>query len=329
MRFTRLGKTELNVSVLALGCWPFAGGSVWGPQNREDAFATVHAALDAGINLFDTAYAYETGESERLLGAALGHRRDEAIIATKLGGTQTRPDFIREACKRSLDGLNVDCIDLYQVHWPSWSVPANETVEALQELRNLGWIRYFSVCNYGTRDLADISALVTVPSNQLPYSLLWRVIEKEIIHQCLESQIGIICYSPLMQGLLTGRYKSPDEVPEGLARTRLFSGDRPQSDHGEPGCESAVFTALGALQRVAGCLSLTIAELSLAWVLHQPGVASVLIGARSPKELDWNLPALDISLSAEVQHELRNVTAPVLDYLGTNPDMWLGRNRMR
>ena len=329
MRFTRLGKTELNVSVLALGCWPFAGGAVWGPQNRADAFATVHAALDAGINLFDTAYAYESGESERVLGAALGHRRDEAIIATKLGGSQTRPDLIREACKRSLDGLNVDCIDLYQVHWPSWSVPTQETVDALQELRNLGWIRYFSVCNYGTSDLADINSLVTVPSDQLPYSLLWRVIEREILPLCQESQTGIICYSPLMQGLLTGRYKSADEVPEGLARTRLFSGGRPLSSHGEPGCETAVFAALAELQHIARRLLLNMAALSLAWVLHQPGVASVLIGARSPRELDWNLPALEISLSAEVQQELRNATTPVLNYLGTNPDMWLGSNRMR
>ena len=329
MRYTRLGKTDLNVSVLALGCWPFAGGSVWGAQKREDAFATVHSALDAGVNLFDTAYAYEAGESERVLGAALGHRRDEAIIATKLGGVQTRPARMREACRRSLDNLNPDCIDLYQIHWPSWSVPCQESVDALQELRNLGWIKYFSVCNYGTKDLADISTLATIPSDQLPYSLLWRVIEQDILPQCQKSQIGIICYSPLMQGILTGRYKSADEVPDGLARTRLFSGDRPQSNHGEPGCETAVFAAVADVQKIADRLSLSVAELSLAWVLHQPGVASVLIGARSPQELDWNLPALDISLSAEVQQKLRDITEPIRDYLGSNPDMWNDRSRLR
>ena len=329
MRYTRLGKTDLNISVLALGCWPFAGGSVWGPQNQEDAHATVQAALDAGINFFDTAYAYEAGASERVLGAALGCRRDEAIIATKLGGSQTRPDLIRGACRRSLDGLKIDSIDLYQIHWPSWSVPVNETVDALQELRNLGWIKYFSVCNYGEKDFTDISALAYVPSNQLPYSLMWRVIEQEILPLCLESQTGIICYSPLMQGILTGRYMSADDVPEGLARTRLFSTDRTQAVHGEPGCETAVFEALGEIGRIADRHLLHMAQLSLAWVLQQPGVASILIGARSPKELERNLPALDIALSTEVQQELKEVTGPILDHLGTNPDMWEGQSRIR
>ncbi len=329
MRYTRLGKTDLHVSLLALGCWPFAGGSVWGAQNRDDAFATVHAALDAGINLFDTAHAYEAGESERILGAALGHRRDEAIIATKLAGAQTRPDHIRDACRRSLDSLNTDCIDLYQIHWPAWSVPFQESVDALQELRNLGWIKHFSVCNYGARDLADIFTVATIPADQLPYSLLWRVIERDILPQCQQSQTGIICYSPLMQGILTGRYKSADEVPDGLARTRLFSGDRPQSNHGEPGCESAVFAAVADIQGIADRLACSMAELALAWVLHQPGVASVLIGARSPRELHWNLPALDIALPAEVQAELRDATEPVRNHLGANPDMWSGISRMR
>ncbi len=329
MKYTRLGKTDLHVSLLALGCWPFAGGSVWGAQNRQDAFGAVHAALDVGINLFDTAYAYEAGESERVLGAALGHRRDEAIIATKLAGSQTRPDHMRAACQRSLDSLNTDCIDLYQIHWPSWSVPVQETVDALQELRNLGWIRYFSVCNYGAQDLADMSARVTLPADQLPYSLLWRVIERDILPQCRQNQIGVICYSPLMQGILAGRYSSADAVPDGLARTRLFAGDRSQAHHGEPGCEIAVFTAVAEVKRMASRLSCSMAELSLAWVLHQPGVASVLIGARSPQELDWNLPALNITLSAEVQQELRNATAPVQAYLGTNPDMWQAKSRMR
>lgn len=329
MRYTRLGKTDLHVSRLALGCWPFAGGAVWGAQKREEAFATVQAALDTGINFFDTAYAYEAGESERVLGAALGPRRDEAVIATKLAGAQTRPDLIRDACRRSLDSLDTDCIDLYQIHWPSWSVPVQESVDALQELRNLGWIRYFAVCNYGTRDLADLAALATIPSNQLPYNLLWRVIEGDILPQCRKHQIGVVCYSPLMQGILTGRYPSADAVPAGLARTRIFAGARPRSHHGEPGCETAVFAAVAAIQKIADRLSLRMAELALAWILHQPGVASVLVGARSPQELYWNLPALDVTLSAEVRQELQHVTAPVRDYLGTNPDMWNAPSRMR
>lgn len=319
----------MQVSVLALGCWPFAGGEFWGEQNTADAFATVQSALDAGINFFDTAYAYEEGESERILGQALRHRRSEAIIATKLGGSHTRPDLLREACRRSLSNLNVDCIDLYQIHWPDWTVPARETVDALQELRNLGWIRYFSVCNYGVRDFNEICSLAQVPSNQLPYSLLWRVIEPEILPMCRERKAGVICYSPLMQGILTGRYSGPEEVPEGLARTRLFSSSRSHADHGEAGCEELVFQAVAAIGKIADEESLSMAELALAWVLHQPGVACALVGARNPQELALNLPSLNVSLSEEVQRRLTKVTEPLRRQLGCNPDMWESDSRMR
>lgn len=329
MRYSRLGQTDLEVSVFALGCWPFAGGSVWGMQRKEDSIATVHAALDTGINFFDTALAYEDGESERVLGEALKSRRHEAIIATKLGGAQTHPDRIRQACQRSLEHLQTDCIDLYQIHWPSWDVPASESVAVLQELRTLGWIRHFAVCNYGARDFAAISALAPVPSNQLPYSLLWRVIERDIQPLCQAQGTGLICYSPLMQGLLTGRYGTADEVPAGLARTRLYAGHREFAEHGEAGCEDLVFAAVAGIRDLAAELGLSMAILSLAWVLQQPGVSSILVGARKPEELAWNLPVLDVHLSVDILQRLDQITQPVKEYLGTNPDMWMGQSRMR
>lgn len=329
MQYTELGQTGMRVSTLALGCWPFAGGQVWGRQHKSDSIATVHAALDAGINFFDTAIAYENGESERVLGEALRKRRAEAVIATKLGGAQTHPDRIRDTCIASLRNLQTDCIDLYQIHWPAWDIPVEDTVGGLQELRTLGWIRHFSVCNYGPRDFADLSRLVHVPSNQVPYSLLWRVVEREILPLCRQTGTGLICYSPLMQGLLAGRYRSADEVPAGLARTRLYSHARPGAEHSEAGCEELVFAALSDIGEIAHQLGHEMASLALAWVRQQPGVASLLVGARKPQELQRNLPALAIALPDDVLVELDRVTAPILDYLGHNPDMWQTQSRIR
>ncbi len=329
MRYIQLGTTDLQVSVLALGCWPFMGGDVWGQQKLEDSLATVDAALAAGINIFDTAIGYGNGESERVLGQALRGRRQEAIIATKLGGVQTHPDQIRQTCQASLANLQTDYIDLYQIHWPCWYIPAADTVGALQELQTLGWIRHFAVCNYGPQDFTAIADLATIPSNQLPYSLLWRAIEHRIQSLCLERKVGIVCYSPLMQGLLTGRYATMDEVPAGLARTRLYDRDRVQAEHHDPGCENLVMDVLGDIRNIAADLGLSMATLSLAWVLQQPGVATVLVGARTPSELAWNLPALDTCIPADALAALDRVTQPVKDYVGTNPDMWFSQSRMR
>ena len=329
MEYVQLGKTDLTVSAFALGCWPFAGGEVWGHQDKGDSINTVHAALDAGINFFDTAPAYEAGESERVLGKALLGRRHKAVVATKLGGSQTRPDRIRAVCRESLRNLRTDYIDLYQIHWPGHDVPAGDTVEALQELKSLGWIRQFSVCNYGVRDFNEISGLASIPSNQLPYSLLWRVVEAEILPLCRRKEAGLICYSPLMQGLLSGRYASADEVPDGLSRTRLYSGTRPLAQHRDPGCEDLVFAVLDEIRGVASDEGLSMALLSLAWVRQQAGVASVLVGARNPAELARNLPVLDVSLSDPTLARLAQITEPVRSHLGTNPDMWFSESRFR
>lgn len=329
MDYVQLGSTDLSVSSIAVGCWPFAGGEVWGPQDRGDSINTVHAALDAGINFFDTAPAYEAGESERVLGEALLGRRHEAVVATKLGGSQTRPDRIRAVCRESLRNLRTDYIDLYQIHWPSHDVPAAETVAALQELKSLGWIRHFSVCNYGVQDFGEISGFASIPSNQLPYSLLWRVVEAEILPLCRQRGAGLICYSPLMQGLLTGRYASADEVPDGLSRTRLYSCSRPLAQHRDPGCEDLVFAVLDEIRDVASKEGLSTALLSLAWVRQQAGVASILVGARNPSELTRNLPVLEVSLSQQTQARLARITEPVRSHLGSNPDMWFSESRFR
>jgi aryl-alcohol dehydrogenase-like predicted oxidoreductase len=329
MEYRKLGKTDIEVSVFALGCWPFAGGAVWGEQDDDVSIATVHAALDAGINFFDTAEGYESGHSERVLGLGLEGRRDEAIIATKVSASHLKPADIVKACERSLENLRTDYIDLYQIHWPNWEVPIEVSLQALEELKSSGKVRAIGVSNFGIQDLGDLLAKGHCETNQLNYGLLWRVVEHEILPLCDDRDVGLICYSPLAQGLLTGRYASADEVPEGLARTRWYSQDRPNATHGEEGCEAEVFEALDKIRGIHEGVGQSMATVALAWVRQQQGVTTVLVGSRSPEELAWNLPAFDLVLSDDVVSELSAATETVKEKIGLNPDPWMSQSRMR
>jgi myo-inositol catabolism protein IolS len=329
VKYCTLGQTGISVSVVAMGCWALAGGRVWGPQIEADSIATVHAALDAGVNFFDTAEGYGGGDSEVVLGRALAGRRHEAVIATKVSRAHLSGDEVQQACERSLQRLQTDYIDVYQIHWPSRTVPLGETMEALEKLREQGKVRAIGVCNFGVQDLSHLLKIGWAETNQLPYNLLWRAIEYEIRQECVDEGIGILCYSPLAQGLLTGKFSSPDEVPEGRARTRLFSGGRSQARHGEAGCEPEAFTAIEQIRRICDEIAQPMAKVALAWLLHQPGVTSVIAGARKPEQIRQTAQAVDLQLSSETISRLNEATEEVKQIVGHNPDMWQSESRIR
>jgi len=329
MEYRKLGRTDISVSTIALGCWALAGGPTWGPQDEADSIATVHTALEVGINFFDTAEAYGDGLSEEILGKALAGRRHEVVIATKLRTSSAAAQDVIKACEGSLKRLRTDYIDLYQIHWPNRSVPFSETMEALERLREQGKIRAIGVCNFGVQDLSDLLSVGRCETNQLAYSLLFRAIEYGIQQKCVENDIGILCYSPLAQGLLTGKFSSPDEVPEGRARTRHFSKDRPQTRHGEDGCEAETFEAIARIRAICDRIGQPMAQVSLAWLLYQPGVVSVLAGARRPEQVRQNAAAGSLKLSEEVVKELSEATEHLKQRLGPNADMWQSDSRMR
>jgi aryl-alcohol dehydrogenase-like predicted oxidoreductase len=325
----RLGGTGIAVSALAMGCWAIAGDAVWGPQEEAVSHATVHTALELGINFFDTAEGYAGGKSEAVLGRALAGRRQEAVIATKVSRTNLSRDGIREACEDSLRRLRTDYIDLYQIHWPSRSVPLEESAEAMERLREQGKVRAIGVCNFGAGDLGDLLTLGWIESDQLPYSLLWRAIEYEIQAKCVEEGIGILAYSPLAQGLLTGKFSSLEDVPEGRARIRLFSGDRPQARHGEAGCEAEVLDALNRIRAICAEIDQPMTDVAIAWLFQQPGVTSVIAGARRPEQIRQSAGAVDLDLAPEIVARLAEATEEVKRAVGTNPDMWQSTSRFR
>jgi aryl-alcohol dehydrogenase-like predicted oxidoreductase len=327
MDYRKLRGTEIEISAIALGCWPFGAPDTWGRQDDEVSIATVKAALDAGINFFDTAEGYGKGKSEEVLGRGLKGRRQEAVIATKVGSGD--PEQVQEASERSLRYLDTDVIDLYQIHWPRRNVPIPDTMGALERLVEQGKVRAIGVCNFGVGDMGDLPASTPVLTNQLPFGLLWRPIEDEIQPMCVERGFGILCYSPLSQGLLTGRYASADEVFEGLRRTRLYAGSRPEANHGEPGCEAEVFAAVERVREIAAQVGASMTAVSLAWARQQAGVTSLLVGARSSEELEEDLPGADLVLSDGDLKALADATEEVKQKLGGNPDMWMSESRFR
>ncbi|MEM6334135.1 MAG: aldo/keto reductase [Planctomycetota bacterium] len=297
----------------------------------DDAgIATIRHAIDVGINFFDTAPGYGDGASEIQLGKALhGIPRDRVVIANKINTPTLCADDVYAECEKSLERLQTDYMDLYQIHWPKNVVPIDETLSAMEDLVKQGKVRVLGVCNFGVEDLAAAMEISDLATNQIAYSLLARAAEYEVRDLCVQHGAGILCYSPVAQGLLTGRFSHADEVPEERARTRMFSKDRPQSRHDEPGCEAEAFEAIAGISRVCQRLDVSMSDVALAWLLHQPGVSAVLAGSSRKSQVEQNAAAADIELSAADLAELDELTRPVKEMLGPNLDMWVTESRIR
>ncbi|MCA1809862.1 MAG: aldo/keto reductase, partial [Lentisphaerae bacterium] len=200
---------------------------------------------------------------------------------------------------------------------------------ALLQLQRQGKIRAAAVSNFGVRDLTDMQSHLRPVVNQLAYSLLFRAIEHEILPLCRRVNVGVAPYSPLAEGLLAGRFRSAEDVPEGRARTRLFAGSRPQARHGEAGAEPEVFETIDVLCEKAGRLGCSLSQLALAWLLAQPGVPFAVVGARRPDQLHQNVGALELELNGATCQELAGATDDLKAKLGGNPDMWQAASRIR
>ena len=293
---------SLSVSVVGLGCNNFGGR-----LDAEGSARVVHAALDAGIDFFDTADVYGGGLSEEFLGKALRGRRDQAIVATKFGAAGSAPpgmkrgsaDWIRSAVERSLKRLGIDRIDLYQMHFPDPDVPLDETLGALDELVQAGKVRELGCSNFGStliQQAARISAakrLTPFRTVQNRYSVLTRDPEAKVLPACREHGLGFIPYFPLESGLLTGKYREGEALPEG-ARLALF-----------PEEQRARFLADGALARVerlrgyAEKRGHTLLELAISWLATNPQVTSVISGATRAEQVGANATAASWKMSAE------------------------------
>ena len=308
MQYRRLGKGPLEVSELSFGTWLTVAGGI----GREQAIRCIHAAVDQGITLFDTANQYGAGEAERVLGEALrGFPRDRVMIATKLYfPVGDEPDHglsaaqIEQQLERSLQRLGVDTIDLYQCHRYDKETPLEETLVALDRVVKTGKVRAIGFSEWTAEQIeaaskiADENGLVSFSSSQPQYSMLWRKPESAVFAACAQHGIGNLAFSPLAHGVLTGKYM-PGQPPPPGSRAASEEMNVFMESAGRHYRSDYLLEAVNQLKPIAADLGLTMAQMALAWVLRRPEVASAIIGASRPEQIADNVRAVGIALPAE------------------------------
>ncbi|HBE70453.1 MAG TPA: aldo/keto reductase [Planctomycetaceae bacterium] len=313
MEKRRLGNTDLELTTIGLGTWAIGGGDWkfgWGPQDEQEAVEAVLAAVRHGINWIDTAAVYGGGVAETLVGKALAMLpvSERPIVATKCGRVMRGPEQIDkvlkresifEECDASLKRLGVDAIDLYQLHWPEPDEDIEEGWAALVELKQQGKVREIGVSNHNVAQLKRLEAIHPVASLQPPYSLLKREAEKELLPYCAQQDIGVVCYSPMYKGLLTGKFTA-----ESLAK--LDSSDHRTRDiEFQSPLIEAHLGLVDCLRSVADSAGRSLAELAIAWVLRRPEVTSAIVGSRRPDQVAQTVSAADWKLS---QPQIETIT---------------------
>jgi myo-inositol catabolism protein IolS len=306
---------ELRLSPVIMGTWQ-ADPQYWHGVDDRDLIAAVHAALYAGVTTFDTAEDYGNGRSEQLLGEALAGRRSRARICSKVFSNHLRKHQVIEACHRALTNLRTDYIDLYQIHWPagSWGsevVPIAETMDALIDLRAQGKIRAIGVSNFNLAQLQEARRCGEIFSVQPPYSLFWRHIDREIRPWCEAQGIRILAYSPLGQGILTGRFGPGHRFDDNRKDNRLFASPNVERAH----------AAVQELQWIADRLGVSLTQLAIAWVLAQP-LTHAVVGARNAEQIQHTAAATSVVLSQDELARIEEIGARVSDPLMDEAVPW-------
>ncbi|TCC94691.1 aldo/keto reductase [Pedobacter hiemivivus] len=315
MEYRKLGKTDLKLSAITYGAFAI-GGSMWGGNEKKDSISAIHASLDNGVTSLDTAPFYGLGLSEELIGEAIkGKDRTNIQLLTKFGlvwdgSNQGKGDFFFDAgteaksipvyrygskkniikeVEESLKRLGTDYIDLLQIHWPDASTPIAETMDALEELIKQGKILAAGVCNYDLAQLKEAEQSISLASNQIPYSMLNRGIEVGVVPYAIENNIGLIAYSPLERGLLTGKYFKEATLKTEDHRNGYFDQFDPKK----------VKAFLNSIAPLAEYKNVSLAQLVLRWTTLQPGITIVLAGARNAEQAISNAQAINVDINAD------------------------------
>jgi aryl-alcohol dehydrogenase-like predicted oxidoreductase len=316
MQKRRLGNTDLHLTAVGLGTWAIGGTGyayAWGPQDDADSVGSIHRALDLGINWIDTAAVYGFGHSEEVVGRAVKGRRGSVILATKCGrvwqagnpmpGRCLKADSVRAEIEASLRRLGTDFIDLYQIHWPQ---PEEEMEEGWAEIARAvkaGKIRFAGVSNFSRQQMERLQRIHPVASLQPPYSLLKREVEEELLGWCAANGIGVVAYSPMQNGLLSGAF-----TRERAAALPADDWRRGSPFFTEPGL-SRNLRLVDGLRSIAGRGRAGAGELAVAWVLRRPEVTSAIVGSRRPRQVAETIGAGDRPLTPEEDREISRLLA--------------------
>ncbi|MCU0981203.1 MAG: aldo/keto reductase [Pirellulaceae bacterium] len=315
MQTRQLGNTGLRLTTIGLGTWAMGGGDwkfSWGPQDDAESIRTIHRALDLGINWIDTAAVYGLGHSEEVVGRALHAVRDRPLVATKCERCwdeagriipRLKKESVRAEAEASLRRLGAEVLDLYQIHWPQPDEDIEEGWDAIADLIRAGKVRFGGVSNFSLRQLQRVQSIHPVTSLQPPYSMLAREVEAELLPYCAAQGIGVISYSPMQKGLLTGKV------------TASWVAALPADDHrrGDPKFQEPQLSAnLGlaeALGKIAAESGKTLPQLAIAWVLRRPEVTAAIVGARRPDQIEQTIAGGDWQLAepqiTAIEHLLR------------------------
>ncbi len=312
-----LGTTDVQITPILMGTWQ-AGKRAWVGIEDADSIKTLRAAYEAGITTIDTAEAYGEGHSERIIAEALSDVRTCVEYATKVFANHLKYEQVFQACDRSLTNLKTDYIDLYQIHWPSGAfnsaiVPIEETMSALNLLKEQGKIRAIGVSNFSHAQLVEAASYGRIDSLQPPYSLFWRQVEQDALPYCIENNISILAYSSLAQGLLTGKFALGHKFDptDNRAKNKLFQGENFERAQ----------QALEKLRPIALVHNCTLAQLALAWLIAQPQT-NAIVGGRYPEQALDNALAAQIKLYAAQLAEIDAIGRIVTDDLDDSQIMW-------
>lgn len=316
MQTRQLGDSDLGLTTVGLGTWAIGGGDWdfgWGPQDDKESVAAIQRALELGVNWIDTAAIYGLGHAEEVVAKAIAGRGDEVIVATKCGlrwkqgGTtpygQLDASSVRKEAEASLKRLDVDVIDLYQIHWPNPDNDVEEAWTAIAELIEQGKVRYAGVSNFNVAQLERVQQIHPVTSLQPPYNMLERGMEEELLDYCAANRIGVVAYSPMKAGLLTGKY-----TKERVANLPHEDWRRGSDEFKEPRL-SANLNLIEQLRPIAKRNDMDLSQLAIAWVLRRPEVTAAIVGARRPEQIEQTVEAGDRTLSKENIDEIDTLLA--------------------
>jgi myo-inositol catabolism protein IolS len=313
MKQRRLGRSPFSVSQVGLGTWGMSG-AFWGAADDAESIRVIHRALDLGVTLIDTAEAYGQGHAEEVVGKALAGRRQNAVIATKVMAGHLDPGELERALEGSLKRLRTDYVEVYFIHWPNPDFPIGPTIEALERLRAQGKIQAIGVSNFGPAEMDRARQHGTIDVLQPPYNMLWREIEAQTLPYCRRHSIGVMPYSGLAQGLLTGTLSRDTVFVEGDQRrtTVLF----------QPGPYEHALDAVEGLRPIAAKYGKTVPQLAIQWVTSRPGISAPLVGARTVREMDENAGATGWAIEPDDVAAIDRLTTPVWSEIADKGDMF-------
>jgi len=307
MNYRKLGKSDIKISEITLGCWAMGAGKEWGKSLEDRIYQeTVMTAYEQGINFFDTAMGYGGGHSEEVLGKALKGIRDKVYISSKCSATGLTKEKARDSVELSLSRLGTDVIDVFFVHWPNPDVPVEETIEQLMKFKEEGKIRAIGVSNYTLEHIKRAVKAGVIDVLQPSYSLYWRQIEKDLLPFCLENNIGIISYSSIAQGLLTGKFTKDWKFEE----TDMRNGKIPLFK--SPTFEMAI-DATEKIRGIAQKYGKTPVQAAINWTVNKKGITSAIVGAKRPEQVLENVGATGWQLDERDREYIADITMEVAE----------------